>query len=171
MFILFLIVIAKDTICEDQIPETVICKPYPLTGQPLSCDDIPMGAEHFNVSISTICQKPISEFDCWGLAKAYDRNGLHDGFIIGCGNGIEECPVSGFSNAAKQWCQSDPRKAWRSLLVKANLEGNIVWYRQDNFWSGEENPVTSASEYVITTGNAIVSVNDELFGVGLQRVE
>ena len=109
--------------------------------------------------------------ECWGLAKAYDTNGLHDGFISGCGNGIEECPVSGFSNAAKQWCQSDPRKAWRSLLVKVNLEGNIVWYRQDNFWSGEENPVTSASEYVITTGNAIVSVNDELFGIGLQRVE
>ena len=72
MCILFFIVIAKETICEDQIPETVICKPYPLTGQPLSCDDIPLGAEHFNVSISTICQKPISAFNCDGGGNVED---------------------------------------------------------------------------------------------------
>ena len=94
----------------------------------------------------------------------------HDGFIVGCGNGIEGCPVVGFTNEAKQWCRSDPRKAWRSLLLKTNLEGKIVWYRQDNFWNGEENPATSASEYVIAEGNMIVSVNDESFGVGLQTL-
>ena len=70
MYILFFI--AGKTICEDLIPDTVICKPYPLTGKPLSCVDIPMGAEHFNVSISTMCQKPISEFNCNGGGNVED---------------------------------------------------------------------------------------------------
>ena len=109
--------------------------------------------------------------ECWGVAKSYTEAGIHDGFIVGCGNGIEGCPSSGFTSAAKQWCQRDPRKSWRSLLVKTNLEGTIVWYRQDNFWNGEENPGTSASEYVISQGNKVVSVNDELLGVGLQILE
>ena len=70
MYILFFI--AGKTICEDLIPDTVICKPYPLTGRPLSCDDIPLGAEHFDVPISAICQKPISAFDCNGGGDVED---------------------------------------------------------------------------------------------------
>merc|ERR1711962_487108 len=101
--------------------------------------------------------------ECWGITKAFDVDGNHDGFVIGCGNGIEGCGGH-FSDAAKDWCRHDPRREWRSMLVKTNLEGIIVWYRQDNFWNGEDDPVTSASEYVISHGNAIVSVNDESLG-------
>ena len=108
--------------------------------------------------------------ECWGIAKSYDQSGEHDGFIVGCGNGIEGCPSFGFTDEAKEWCRHDPRKSWRSLLIKTNLEGTIVWYRQDNFWNGEENPDTSASEYVISRGDTIVSVNDESLGVGLQTL-
>ena len=38
----------------------MICKPYPLTGQPLSCDDIPMASTHLGIPIPTICKRPIS---------------------------------------------------------------------------------------------------------------
>ena len=29
--------------------------------------------------------------ECWGLSKAYDQNGIHNGYAIGCGTGIENC--------------------------------------------------------------------------------
>jgi len=108
--------------------------------------------------------------ECFSIAKAYNEFGDHDGFIVGCGNGIEGCPMFGYTDEAKDWCRHDPRKEWRSMLVRTNLEGTIVWYRQDNFWNGEENPVTSSSEYVISHGNVIVSVNDESLGLGLQTL-
>ena len=109
--------------------------------------------------------------ECWGITKSYNKNGLHDGFIVGCGNGIEGCPSSGYTATAKKWCQRDPRRDWRSLLVKTNLEGTINWYRQDNFWHGEDRPMSSASEYVIANNRTIVSVNDEAMGVGLEILE
>ena len=109
--------------------------------------------------------------ECWGITKSYNTDGAHDGFIVGCGNGIEGCPSRGYTADVIRWCQRDPRQNWRSLLVKTNLEGTIEWYRQDNFWNGEENPGTSASEYVIANDRQIVSVNDELFGIGLEILE
>ena len=109
--------------------------------------------------------------ECWGVAKSFNDAGDHDGFVVGCGNGIEGCPSRGYTAAARQWCQRDPRRNWRSLVVKTNLGGDIEWYRQDNFWNGQANPATSASEYVISGNGKIVSVNDELFGVGLEIFE
>ena len=115
--------------------------------------------------------KTLIHTECWGIAKSYNDYGNHDGFVVGCGNGIEGCPTRGYTSEARRWCQRDPRKSWRSLLVKTNLEGDVVWYRQDNFWNGEENPGTSASEYVISGNGKIASVNDELFGIGLEILE
>ena len=109
--------------------------------------------------------------ECWGIAKSFNDEGEHDGFVVGCGNGIEGCPTSGYTAQARRWCQRDPRRNWRSLVVKTNLGGDIEWYRQDNFWEGRENPATSASEYVISGNGKIASVNDELFGIGLEILQ
>ena len=116
----------------------------------------------------SVGNKALLHTECWGIAKSYNKNGSHDGFIVGCGNGIEGCPSRGYTASAKKWCQNDPRNSWRALLVKTNLEGKVDWYRQDNFWDGKENPGTSASEYVMSNNRTIVSVNDELLGVGLE---
>lgn len=29
--------------------------------------------------------------ECWGISKTVDANGMHDGFAIACGTGIENC--------------------------------------------------------------------------------
>ena len=38
------------------------CNTNPATGQPFSCDDIPLASKHYNIPISTICKKPISAY-------------------------------------------------------------------------------------------------------------
>ena len=55
-----LLFIAGEAVCEDQIPDTVTCPTNPLNGNPLSCDDIPLGLSEFGIPMSTICKSPIS---------------------------------------------------------------------------------------------------------------
>ena len=65
MYILCLI--AVGAICDDLIPETVICEPYPLIGRPVTCELVnTLAAEFFHVPILTICRERISAFDCNG---------------------------------------------------------------------------------------------------------
>ena len=52
--------IAGDAVCKDKIPDSVTCHKHPVTGQPISCDDIHAASIHFGIPISTICKYPIS---------------------------------------------------------------------------------------------------------------
>ena len=105
--------------------------------------------------------------ECWGLAKTYDSNGVHNGFAAGCGQGIEgDACTDNLTPEAKQACLNDVRGAWRSLTWRSDLNANVLWYRMDNFAGPENNGVvgTSASEYVLTHGTDVVSISDEGFG-------
>ena len=67
-------------------------------------------------------------------------------------------------------CIRDPRETWRSLLIRVDEYGKLIWQSVDSFV--EENEViTTASEYVIREEGKIISVLDLAFGFGLQLYE
>ena len=70
--------------------------------------------------------------ECWGITKVFDINGNHVGYQNGCGMGIEGCNVP-MSQSIINNCKKDPRRNWRTATVRVDLNGNIVWYRMDNF--------------------------------------
>ena len=35
--------------------------------------------------------------ECWGVAPKYDADGVHDGYVMSCGTGIEGCFVFGWN--------------------------------------------------------------------------
>lgn len=71
--------------------------------------------------------------ECWGLMTTTDANGVPTGYALGCGTGIEGCPdVPGYEKL-KAECEADPRIEWRSLVVATDLNGDMTWYRIDNF--------------------------------------
>eukprot|EP00931_Biecheleriopsis_adriatica_P016558 TRINITY_DN12164_c0_g1_i1.p1 TRINITY_DN12164_c0_g1~~TRINITY_DN12164_c0_g1_i1.p1 ORF type:complete len:590 (-),score=79.75 TRINITY_DN12164_c0_g1_i1:244-1965(-) len=74
--------------------------------------------------------------ECWGLTS------LSDGYILACGTGIENCNAP--RNTAD--CQAgygDKRPGafrrgggnWQSLLIRVDLEGNLLWQRVDSYAS------------------------------------
>jgi len=66
-----------------------------------------------------------------------------------------------------------PCKTWRSLLIRVDEYGKLVWQNVDNFVKEKEDEViTTASEYVITSEEGkITSVLNLAFGFGLQLYE
>ena len=64
--------VIEEAKCEDKISDQVTCSVNPLTGQPLSCADIPLAAVHYNISISTVCKWPIAEIECSGGGTVED---------------------------------------------------------------------------------------------------
>eukprot|EP00933_Yihiella_yeosuensis_P069418 TRINITY_DN7593_c0_g1_i3.p1 TRINITY_DN7593_c0_g1~~TRINITY_DN7593_c0_g1_i3.p1 ORF type:complete len:532 (+),score=95.15 TRINITY_DN7593_c0_g1_i3:80-1675(+) len=107
--------------------------------------------------------------ECWGVAEN------KDGYVIGCGWGIEACDNSKLSADLKTKCNAgkgDDRTGavafkaaqWRSLIVQTDKSGKVLWQRVDKHKTSS----SSASEYVVAMSNGgIMSVNDEVNGAGL----
>ena len=132
--------------------------------------------------------------ECWGIAS------LNDGYVLGCGTGIEGC--NGFASGSKlrRDCNSGKgdkrpgayqRKAgvWQSMVVRTDFEGELQWKRVDSF-KGDgaksmgasgwlRDATSSASEWIMvdkegmhaTGKQRIVAVNDEVFGAGLLALD
>lgn len=72
--------------------------------------------------------------ECWGLTSTIDGSGSTTGLVAACGQGIEGCGeyLVGIDASTLATCNSDPRRTWRGAAVKTDLQGNIVWWRNDN---------------------------------------
>ena len=111
--------------------------------------------------------------ECWGI------NGTPDGgAVIACGTGIEECEPFEDDKALYEECTSDPRRTWRSLVIRVDAQGSPKWHRLDSYQRSEEgeeeeeNVTATASEYVfVTKGGKIASITDLSIGIGLQLFE
>ena len=102
--------------------------------------------------------------ECWGIDSTSDG-----GAIMACGTGTH-CDEFQDNEQLFAQCTADPREIWRSLLIKVNQEGKIVWYKTDSFIEEDDDRIpNTASEYVfITKDGRIASVLDLDFGFGLQ---
>ena len=70
------------------------------------------------------------------------------------------------SGSVKTNCENDPRVHWRGASIGVDGNGDMSWYRMDNFDNKEDPVVSSAYEYVIPTNNGFVMISDELMGFG-----
>ena len=120
--------------------------------------------------------------ECWGVESVVD------GYILGCGTGIENCPEDGSafdiacSNGtvdSREGAFSRVAGVWQSLIIKADLSGVLDWQRVDQFRPGDAPALgepgwqrrSSASEYVIPTPDGgFYSVNDEVSGIGILKL-
>ena len=123
--------------------------------------------------------------ECWGVAA------VADGYILGCGTGIENCDDAGAVGTKLHTdCQAgtaDPRAGavprqkgnWQSLVAKTDLDGTLLWQRVDSFRPNDKPELgkpgwydaSSASEYVRPTPDGgIVSFNDEAGGIGIMKL-
>ena len=109
--------------------------------------------------------------ECWGLDSMYDSEGKHTGYVVGCGQGVEPdiCANSKFKQAARAKCNQEQRQAWRSVTLRFNLNGDMQWYRMDNFVSDPNEIGSSANEWVMARGDEIVSLTDEGFGFTFEK--
>tara|TARA_B100001093_G_scaffold475615_1_gene501310 strand:- start:431 stop:1852 length:1422 start_codon:yes stop_codon:yes gene_type:complete len=105
--------------------------------------------------------------ECWGIDSTSDG-----GAIMACGTGTH-CDELKDNERPFAQCTADPREIWRSLLVKVDQQGNIVWYKTDSFIEENDDWIpNTASEYVFFTKDGrIASVLDLDFGFGLQILE
>jgi len=112
--------------------------------------------------------------ECWSI------EGLDDGgAVMACGTGIEECEPFQENSKLFEECEADPRKNWRSLLVRVNGNGDLIWQHVGSYRFPEENEegedeevASSASEFVfITSKGEFASITDLAFGIGLQLLE
>ena len=106
--------------------------------------------------------------ECWGIMSTRDSTGKINGHAISCGTGIENCGEDVPSDKMAK-CLADPRKAWRSLVLATDMDGERVWSRMDNLPPGDPNdPVaTSAAEYIFPMSNGSIGViTDEAWGMG-----
>ena len=114
---------------------------------------------------------------------------------MGCGTGLENC--DGMSGTMLTKCNADepvladtragayPRgkSVWQSYIMRIDSSGKRLWARADAYreddapaigtagWTAAGSP-SSASEWLIyTSGKAIVSVNDEVSGVGILKLK
>ena len=89
---------------------------------------------------------------------------------MGCGTGTH-CEEFEENREFYAQCIRDPRETWRSLLIRVDEYGKLIWQSVDSFV--EENEViTTASEYVIMNEEGkIISILDLAFGFGLQLYE
>ena len=98
--------------------------------------------------------------ECWGIDSTSDG-----GAIMACGTGTH---CDEFEDNERQFaqCAADPREIWRSLLIKVDRRGNMVWYKTDSFIEENDDWIpNTASEYVlITKDGRIASVLDLDFG-------
>ena len=120
--------------------------------------------------------------ECWGVQS------IAEGYLIGCGTGIETCPGDGTpydldcaaGTADKRpGAYSRAGGVWQSMIVKADLAGTLLWQRVDQFRADNAPALgqpgwwrkSSASEYLLPTPDGgIVSINDEVGGIGLLRL-
>ena len=120
--------------------------------------------------------------ECWGMQA------LADGYVVGCGTGIEDC--NGLSGQLAADCAAGtadaragayPRQAsvWQSMIFLTDLNGNLQWLRTDQLKESDDPPLgqtgwvarSSASECVLATADGgIFSINDEVGGIGLLRL-
>ena len=103
--------------------------------------------------------------ECWSITST------DDGAIMACGTGIEGCEE--FEGSLLKECLKDPRKTWRSYLIKINNDGDLIWEKTGSFtFPGEENEEdvpSTASEWIFQTQNGnFASVVDLGFGLGLE---
>ena len=112
---------------------------------------------------------------------------LADGYVVGCGTGIEDC--NGLSGQLAADCAAGtadaragayPRQAsvWQSMVFRTDLNGNLQWLRTDQLKEADDPPLgqtgwvarSSASECVLATADGgIFSINDEVC-IGLLRL-
>ena len=120
--------------------------------------------------------------ECWGVQA------IAEGYLIGCGTGIETCPGDGsaFDIAcangtpdARSGAFSRVAGVWQSMIVKADLSGTLLWQRVDQFRADDAPALgqpgwlrkSSASEYLLPTPDGgVVSINDEVGGIGLLKL-
>ena len=123
--------------------------------------------------------------ECWAVQP------LVDGYVIGCGTGIEGCDEGGLSRAMKADClagRGDPRPGahlrkpgvWQSLVVRTDLGGNLIWQRVDQHRTASKPPLgavgweaaSSACEHVLASadGTEVAVISDEADGVGLLKL-
>lgn len=72
--------------------------------------------------------------ECWGLEVDTDANGNAKGLIAACGQGVEGCDAESLadsSQALQDRCKTDPRSTWRGTVTYHDLNGNMLWYRND----------------------------------------
>ena len=121
--------------------------------------------------------------ECWGIQA------VSDGYVVGCGTGIENC--NGYSGDKLTACQAGnpdtragayarPAGVWQSMIFKTDLQGTLQWLRTDQLRESDAPPLedaaytpsSSASEYpIVTPDGGIVSINDEVGGIGLLRLK
>ena len=112
--------------------------------------------------------------ECWGIDGTPDG-----GAVMACGTGIEECEPFEADDALYDECTVDPRRTWRSLVIRVDAQGSPKWHRLDSYQrleageeEEEENAIATASEYVfVTRGGRIASITDLSIGIGLQLFE
>ena len=109
--------------------------------------------------------------ECWGVAPTRDG-----GFAMACGTGIEgseSCGAAGLTGATKTACENDPRTLWRSLIIKVDASGGIVWQRVDSaatFTGGSAHD--TASEFIVATrdGGLMAAQDEGGYGIGLLKL-
>ena len=131
--------------------------------------------------------------ECWGIAALAGDGG----YVLGCGTGIEMCDNFRSGSQLRKKCNAGkgderpgayPRKpgVWQSMVVRTDINGELQWQRVDSFKSDsalnigeagwEQEATSSASEWILldTAENGkqrILSLNDEVFGVGLLALD
>tara|TARA_B100001093_G_scaffold303555_1_gene289493 strand:- start:12958 stop:14391 length:1434 start_codon:yes stop_codon:yes gene_type:complete len=105
--------------------------------------------------------------ECWGIDSTGDG-----GAIIACGTGTHCDEVEDNQKLFDQ-CTSDPRGIWRSLLIRVDNDGKLLWDKTDSFELEDDGRApNTASEYVFFARDGrIVSLLDLDFGFGLQILE
>jgi len=81
---------------------------------------------------------------------------VKNSFVLACGQGIENCNEAPVDQSLITQCQTsgpeggpDPRTNWRGLAIAIDQQGDIEWYRMDNWGQkGEEPTSSSAFEWV-----------------------
>lgn len=120
--------------------------------------------------------------ECWGIQA------LSDGYVVGCGTGIENCnDMSGQMLADCNAGTADPRtgaiprkaSVWQSMIFRTDMNGALKWQRVDQYRPADAAPLgtagyesrSSASEFVLVTSDGFVSINDEVSGIGLLKLK
>lgn len=106
--------------------------------------------------------------ECWAIQATGDG-----GAVIACGTGIEDCSIT---NAGLGFeCRNDPRRMWRSLLIKVNENGEQIWFRTDSFYHGGDmngEAAATAAEHVFRLQDGgYAAVLDQDFGIGLMVLD
>lgn len=132
------------------------------------------------------CGTKFIKNECWGLQS------LSDGFVIGCGTGIENC--DGMSGQMATDCAAGKaltgdtradavkRKAsvWQSLVIRTDAEGKLLWQRVDQYRAAGQAALgsagweeqSSASEFVMKTADgSLAFVQDEVSGIGIMKLK